>query len=118
MTGGEPRRLGRYELIEVIGHGAMGVVYKAQDSFLDRIVAVKTYRQDVPITDDIKRRFEREGRTASKLVHPNIGVVLDGGLEQGVPFLAMEFIDGPTLGAEMTRRGRIAVDEGGNIIVA
>jgi len=113
----EARRLGRYELIEVIGHGAMGVVYKAQDSFLDRIVAVKTYRQDVPITDDIKRRFEREVRTASKLVHPNIVVVLDGGLEQGVPFLAMEFIDGPTLGAEMTRRGRIAVDEAVNIIV-
>jgi eukaryotic-like serine/threonine-protein kinase len=113
----EARRLGRYELIEVIGHGAMGVVYKAHDSFLDRIVAVKTYRQDVPITDDIKRRFEREVRTASKLVHPNIVVVLDGGLEQGVPYLAMEFVDGPTLGAEMTRRGRMPTDEAVGIIV-
>jgi eukaryotic-like serine/threonine-protein kinase len=117
MSADEPRRLGRYELLEVLGHGAMGVVYKAQDAFLDRVVAVKTYRQDIPITNDVKRRFDREVRTASKLVHPNIVVVLDGGLEQGVPFLAMEFVDGPTLGAELRRRGRLPVEEAMSIIL-
>ncbi len=117
MSAGEPRRLGRYELLEVLGHGAMGVVYKAHDAFLDRTVAVKTYRQDVPITDDVKRRFEREVRTASKLVHPNVVVVLDGGLEEGVPFLAMEFVDGPTLGAEIHRRGKLPADEALRILL-
>jgi serine/threonine-protein kinase len=104
------RRLGRYELLDVLGHGAMGVVYKAHDSFLDRIVAVKTYRQDVPITDEVKRRFEREVRTAGKLNHPNIVVVYDGGLEQSVPYLAMEFVEGPTLAAELARHDRVPID--------
>jgi eukaryotic-like serine/threonine-protein kinase len=107
----KPRRLGRYELLELLGHGAMGVVYKAHDAFLDRTVAVKTYRQDIPITENVRRRFEREVRTASKLNHPNIVVVYDGGLEQDVPYLAMEFIEGPTLAAELTRRGRLPTDE-------
>jgi len=77
---------------------------------LDRVVAVKTYRQDVPITEEVKRRFEREVRTASKLNHPNIVVVYDGGLEQGVPYLAMEFVEGPTLAAELARHGRLPID--------
>jgi tRNA A-37 threonylcarbamoyl transferase component Bud32 len=111
MSSERPRRLGRYELLELVGHGAMGVVYKAHDTFLDRIVAIKTYRQDVPITEDIRRRFEREVRTSSKLTHPNVVVVYDGGLEQDVPYLAMEFIEGPTLAAEMNRRGRLPTGE-------
>jgi serine/threonine-protein kinase len=111
MSSERPRRLGRYELLEVLGHGAMGVVYKANDAFLDRTVAVKTYRQDIAITEDIRRRFEREVRTSSKLNHPNIVVVYDGGLEQDIPYLAMEFIEGPTLAAELTRRGRLPTDE-------
>ena len=111
MSSERPRRLGRYELLEVLGHGAMGVVYKAHDAFLDRTVAVKTYRQDIAVTEDIRRRFEREVRTASKLNHPNVVVVYDGGLEQDVPYLAMEFIEGPTLAAELTRRGRLPTDE-------
>jgi eukaryotic-like serine/threonine-protein kinase len=111
MSSERPRRLGRYELLELLGHGAMGVVYKAHDAFLDRIVAVKTYRQDIPITENVRRRFEREVRTASKLNHPNIVVVYDGGLEQDVPYLAMEFIEGPTLAAELTRRGRLPTNE-------
>ncbi len=106
----QSRRLGRYELLDVLGHGAMGVVYKAHDSFLDRIVAVKTYRQDVPITDAVKRRFEREVRTASKLNHPNVVVVYDGGLEQDVPYLAMEFVEGPTLADELARHNRLPLD--------
>ncbi len=95
----------------------MGVVYKAHDSFLDRVVAVKTYRQDVPITDDVKRRFEREVRTASKLVHPNVVLVFDGGLEGGVPYLAMEFIDGPTLAAELLRLGQLPIDRAVRILL-
>src|SRR5437667_12075353 len=89
----------------------MGVVYKAHDSFLDRTVAVNSYRQDVPITENVKRRFEREVRTASKLVHPNVVMVYDGGLEASVPFLAMEYVEGPTLAAELTRRGRLPTEE-------
>ena len=107
----KPQKLGRYELREVLGRGAMGVVYKAYDSFLDRIVAVKTYRQDAPMGEQVRRRFEREVRTASKLAHPNVVMVLDGGLEGDTPFLAMEYVEGPTLDAEMHRRGRLPVAE-------
>jgi len=108
---GNPKRLGRYELREVLGRGAMGVVYKAYDSFLDRIVAVKTYRQDIAASEQLRKRFEREVRTAGRLSHPNIVVVHDGGLENDTPFLAMEFIDGPTLEAELARRGRLSTKE-------
>jgi tRNA A-37 threonylcarbamoyl transferase component Bud32 len=107
----QPRKLGRYELREILGRGAMGVVYKAYDSFLDRIVAVKTYRADAAMGEQVRRRFEREVRTASKLAHPNIVMVFDGGLEDDTPYLAMEFVDGPTLDAEMRRRGRLPVGE-------
>jgi len=106
-----PQKLGRYELREVLGRGAMGVVYKAYDSFLDRIVAVKTYRQDSPMGEQVRRRFEREVRTASKLAHPNVVMVYDGGLEGDTPFLAMEFVEGPTLDSELRRRGRLPIAE-------
>src|SRR5262249_30057256 len=111
MSSEKAPRLGRYELLELLGHGAMGVVYKAHDAFLDRTVAVKTYRQDIPITENVRRRLEREVRTASKLNHPNIVVVYDGGLERDVPYLAMEYIEGPTLAAELTRRERLPTAE-------
>ncbi len=107
----EKSRLGRYELLEVLGQGAMGVVYKAHDAFLDRIVAVKTYRKDIGITDEVKRRFEREVKTTSRLAHPNIVTVYDGGLEGDVPFLAMEYVEGSTLEAEIEKRGRLPVPE-------
>ncbi len=111
MSNLEKSRLGRYELLELLGQGAMGVVYKAHDAFLDRIVAVKTYRQDILVTDDVKRRFEREVKTTSKLAHPNIVTVYDGGLEGNVPFLAMEYVEGSTLAAEIEKRGRLPVPE-------
>ena len=111
MSPEELSRLGRYELSEVLGRGAMGVVYKAHDSFLDRTVAVKTYRQDVVASETVRRRFEREVKTTSKLSHPNIVTVYDGGLEGDIPFLAMEFVEGSTLEAEMNRRGQLPVDE-------
>ncbi|MGH7822039.1 MAG: serine/threonine-protein kinase, partial [Candidatus Binatia bacterium] len=111
MSSAKLGRLGRYELLEEIGRGAMGVVYKAHDSFLDRTVAVKTYRQDLAMTENVRRRFEREVKTASKLTHPNVVTVYDGGLEGEVPFLAMEFVEGTTLEAELERRGRLSVPE-------
>jgi len=107
----KPSRLGRYELHEILGQGAMGVVYKAYDSFLDRTIAVKTYRQDIPFFQQARERFEREVRTTSRLSHPNIVVVYDGGLEGGVPFLAMELVEGPTLRDELASRGRLPREE-------
>lgn len=111
MSGKSPARLGRYELLEVLGRGAMGVVYKAHDSFLDRVVAVKTYRQDVTMSDEVRRRFEREVKTASCLQHPNIVTVYDGGLEGDIPFLAMEFVEGTTLARELERRAPLPLGE-------
>ena len=111
-----PPRLGRYELRSTLGRGAMGIVYRAYDAVLDRTVALKTYRQDLMDTGEARRRFEREVRTASKLSHPNVVVVYDGGVEGEVPFLAMELLEGRTLEAELKARGRLPVSESLSIL--
>ncbi|MEA2624790.1 MAG: eukaryotic-like serine/threonine-protein kinase [Candidatus Binatota bacterium] len=105
------RRFGRYEIREVLGRGGMGVVYRGYDSLLDREVAVKTYRRGSDIEDELRSRFERELRTASGLNHSNIVAVYDGGLEDDVPFIAMELVDGPTLDEVLRSRGKLPARE-------
>ncbi|MEA2627465.1 MAG: eukaryotic-like serine/threonine-protein kinase, partial [Candidatus Binatota bacterium] len=104
-------RIGRYELVRVLGRGAMGTVYEAYDSFLGRTVAVKTYESNVLLGDELRRRFEREVKAASRLHHPNIVVVYDGGLEKDVPFIAMEYVEGTNLDAELKNRGKMPPHE-------
>jgi len=97
-----PKKIDRYEIIEVVGFGAMGAVYKAFDPLIKRPVAVKTLRVDVaPQSPDYKaflERFQTEARTAGRLSHPNIITLYDVGHADGqLPWLAMEFIDGETV---------------------
>ena len=90
-------RLGRYEIRSKIGAGGMGEVYLAEDLQLHRRVALKVLPPDVAANNDRMRRFKQEATAAAALNHPNIAHVYEIGEQQGVNFIAMEFIDGETL---------------------
>src|SRR5260221_6932733 len=94
-----PEKIGRYEIAGELGRGAMGVVYKAIDPTIGRTVALKTMRLDVSGTDeeDMLRRFKHEARLAGVMNHANIVTIYDAGEEQGVFYIAMEYVDGSTL---------------------
>src|SRR6202142_4657162 len=95
-----PKNSGRYEIIEELGHGAMGTVYRAKDPAMDRVVALKTIIAVALVSQqgtEFRERFYREARAAGKLAHPGIVPVFDVGEHEGLPFLVMEFINGPPL---------------------
>src|SRR5215831_6582110 len=98
-------RLGRYEIRSQIGAGGMGEVYLAEDTRLHRKVALKVLPNDLASNHERMRRFEQEATAAAALNHPNIAHVYEIGEGDGVNFIAMEYVDGPTLG-EANRRGR------------
>lgn len=94
------KQVGRYEIIEELGQGAMGAVYKARDPMMDRVVAVKTILASAltgPLAADYRERFFREARAAGRLAHPGIVTVYDVSEQDGTPFLVMELIEGRTL---------------------
>ena len=103
-------RLGNYEILESIGRGGMGEVYKAKDTRLDRTVAVKVLPEHLANDPARRERFEREARTISQLNHPNICMLHDVGEQDGVAFLVMEYIEGDTL-AERLERGALPLAE-------
>ncbi len=94
-----------YRITEKIGEGGMGVVYKAQDTHLDRIVAIKILPPDKTADIERKRRFVLEAKAASALHHPNIVVIHDIASDRGVDFIVMEFVDGQSLDHLIGRRG-------------
>ena len=99
------QRLGRFELLQAVGSGAFGTVFKAHDPKLDRTVAVKVPRAgSVPDGQELDR-FLREARSTAQLHHPAIVPVYETGQDEGVPFLVSEFVDGVTLGDRLTAGG-------------
>jgi eukaryotic-like serine/threonine-protein kinase len=100
-------RLGPYEIISLIGAGGMGEVYKARDTRLSRIVAVKILPSSFAIDPDRLRRFEQEARAVAALSHPNILAVYDIGQHEGTPYLVSELLEGESL-REMLARGPLS----------
>ena len=105
--------VGRYEITGELGRGAMGVVYKALDPTIGRTVALKTMRLDVHGLDaeEMVRRFQNEARAAGVLNHPNIVTIYDAGQEDGIFYIAMEFIEGTTLHELLAEKHVLPTDE-------
>ncbi len=108
LSAGE--RLGPYEILAPLGAGGMGEVYKAQDTRLDRTVAIKVLPSHVAGNPEVRQRFEREARAVSSLNHSHICTLYDIGSENGVDFMVMEHIEGDTL-ADRLSKGALPFDQ-------
>ena len=115
----EPRikKIGKYEILAELGKGAMGVVYKAQDPFLGRLVAIKTMSATLCGDSSLLQRFYREAQSAGNLRHANIVTIYDLGEEAGIPFIAMEFLEGVDLEEIIRQKTPINILKKLNIIV-
>jgi len=109
-----PQTIGRYQVKECIGYGAMGAVYKAFDPLIKRTLAIKTIRLDIPRQSpqykNFIERFYHEARVSGTLSHPNIVTLFDIGEEGGLPYLAMEFVEGQTLATSLEKGPRFKAE--------
>jgi Tol biopolymer transport system component/tRNA A-37 threonylcarbamoyl transferase component Bud32 len=103
-------RLGPYEIVELVGAGGMGEVYKARDPRLDRVVAVKVLPKHLSSSEEIRQRFEREAKAISQLSHPHVCALYDVGTHEGTEYLVMEFLEGETL-ADRLGRGPLPMEQ-------
>jgi serine/threonine protein kinase len=101
------KKLGKYEIVAELGRGAMGVVYRARDPFINRLVALKTITTGVADDPALLQRFYREAQSAGGLQHPNIITIYDLGEEGKTPFIAMELVEGENLEQLIARRAAI-----------
>ena len=109
--------IGKYHILELVGEGAMGVVYKAKDSVLDRMVAVKVMNDAIARQDELRTRFLREAQAAASLQHPNVVSIYDLGEVDGHLYIAMEFIQGADLEELMQAHEPLALQEKLDIII-
>ena len=99
-------RIGDYEILEIVDRGGMGIVYKAYQRTLRRIVALKMIQQGQFCSPEVRRRFQNEAETAARLRHPNLVAIHEVGEHNGIPYFSMEFVKGRTL-ADLSCQGRI-----------
>jgi predicted Ser/Thr protein kinase len=111
-----PTKIGRYEIIERVGRGGMGAVYRGKDTILDREVAVKVMSSDFAADESSRPRFYREARAAAKLQHRNIVTIFEFGEEDETPFIVMEFLRGQDLSKRMRSEPPLLLEEKLDII--
>src|SRR6266568_2502536 len=100
-----PQPISHYEMLEKLGEGGMGVVWKARDTRLNRLVAIKTLPADKLADEGRRRRFIQEAQAASALNDPSIITIYEIASENGTDFISMEYVDGKTLGQLIPKRG-------------
>src|SRR5262245_34629010 len=108
---GEIGWLGPYRVLKVLGSGGMGVVFQAEDPDLKRIVAIKAMKPVLAASSAAGQRFRREAQATAALKHDNIVTIYQVGEDRGVPFIAMEFLEGEPLEARLRREGKLPVAE-------
>jgi serine/threonine protein kinase len=103
-----PEKIGRYCILERLGAGGMGTVYKAHDPQLDRVVAMKLPHFDGPPQDVARRiqRFQREARAAAQVWHPHVCPIYDVGEHEGQPYVVMAYVEGQSLAEHLKQYGR------------
>jgi serine/threonine protein kinase len=106
----------RYEIIEMLGIGGMGAVYKARDRELDRVIALKVIRPDLANDPMILQRFKQELLLARQVTHRNIIRIFDLGESTGMRFITMEFVEGTDLRGVITDRGKLSGEEATKIM--
>ena len=103
-------QLGPYEILSAVGAGGMGEVYRARDTRLDRIIAIKVLPSHLAERAELRERFDREARTVASLNHPHICTLFDIGQQDGIDYLVMEYLEGETL-AERLKKGPLPLDQ-------
>jgi serine/threonine protein kinase len=104
-------RLGRYDIEAVLGSGGMGVVFRARDTDLQRVVAIKVLAKHLAHYASARLRFAREAQAAAAIIHPNVISIFDVHSEHNPPYLVMKFVSGPSLQARIDRDGPLTVLE-------
>ncbi|MBI3736525.1 serine/threonine protein kinase [Candidatus Sumerlaeota bacterium] len=103
------RLIGNYELLRELGRGAMGVVYKAHESSLNRMVALKVLPQHLARDEAFLKRFHREARTVAQLNHPNVVTIFNIGADDGIHYIAMEYVKGKALSDIIQEEGQLEI---------
>jgi len=106
-----PKKLGKYDVLDVVGRGGMGVVYKATDPGIGRLVAIKMMTVGYADDSELLKRFYREAQSAGKLQHPNIVTIYDLGDEDGNPYMVMEFLEGESLDSIIASRRFVSLEQ-------
>ena len=109
-------RIGPYEILEELGQGGMGVVYRARQASLNRMIALKVLPSELESDETAVRRFRQEGETAARLKHDNIVSVYDAHVDEPPYYIAMEFLEGRSLESILAERGRLEPEEAVQII--
>lgn len=110
----QPRQLGKYRITEVLGKGAMGVVYKGFDPVIERDVALKTIRKELLDREqakDLITRFKKEAQAGGRLTHPGIVAVYEYGEDEETAYIAMEYVSGRGLGHYLAKQGRFSLQD-------
>lgn len=110
-----PKTIGRYQILDLIGEGGMGTVYKALQPSLNRTVAIKTLPPKMVAQPELTARFGRETQALARLNHPNIVNIIDSGMDGEAPFFVMEYVDGCSL-AELTAERTLSLSDGLRVI--